>query len=171
MAREIDATNASRISKKRAKRYHAALVKLARERGGLTPRRVISAAKAKTNPLHDYFEWDNSKAAERYRIQQAGALIRAIVFIELADNNAEPVVVREFHSIPTNSGRRYEPMAIVTKNKDYMLTLLRGHLAEYQRLRDRDQQLRRVFAPIFGGIAQVEKYLNAREKREKGRAA
>lgn len=47
--------------------------------GDLTPEAVVEAAKDKRNPLHAVFEWDDSKAAHEYRLQQAGVLIRSVV--------------------------------------------------------------------------------------------
>jgi hypothetical protein len=44
----------------------------------LTPEIVLSDARSKNSPLHEFFEWDDGRAAERYRIDQAGHLIRSI---------------------------------------------------------------------------------------------
>lgn len=44
--------------------------------GSLTSRAVLTAAEHPASPLHDHFEWSDTAAAERYRLQQAGALIR-----------------------------------------------------------------------------------------------
>lgn len=51
---------------------------------GLTPDVVVSDARKPGSVLHPFFEWDDTKAAERYRLDQAGGLIRAVqvVFIE-----------------------------------------------------------------------------------------
>lgn len=50
--------------------------------GILTAENVVNAARSKDNPLHKAFEWDDNIAAERYRLQQAGQLIRCVVIIE-----------------------------------------------------------------------------------------
>lgn len=49
-----------------------------RNRGVITPEAVLQAAKRKNNPLHSEFEWDNSKAAKRYRLEQARYIVRSI---------------------------------------------------------------------------------------------
>lgn len=46
--------------------------------GHVTPQLVVEAAKPKDSPLHDKFEWNNSTAAEKFRLVQAAALIRRI---------------------------------------------------------------------------------------------
>jgi hypothetical protein len=47
--------------------------------GELTPEAVVQSAKPKSSPLHALFEWDDKKAGQEYRLQQAGILIRSIV--------------------------------------------------------------------------------------------
>jgi hypothetical protein len=55
--------------------------------GALTAENVVNAARAKENPLHKAFEWNDNTAAEKYRLQQANQLIRCVVIIE---QNEEP---------------------------------------------------------------------------------
>lgn len=55
-----------------------ALIDLQNKEGKLTPTEVIESARAKTSPLHSLFEWDNGRAADSYRIQQARELIRTV---------------------------------------------------------------------------------------------
>ena len=52
------------------------LERIASENGGiLQPRAVVNAARPVKSPLHNRFEWDNSAAAEAYRLWQARQLI------------------------------------------------------------------------------------------------
>lgn len=44
-------------------------------RGALTARDVVLDARKKDSPLHGYFEWDNAKAATKFRLVQARRLI------------------------------------------------------------------------------------------------
>lgn len=45
----------------------------------ITPGELIRDASFPSSPLHEYFEWDNSKAAHEYRLCQARWLLCAIV--------------------------------------------------------------------------------------------
>lgn len=66
------------------------------ENGTLTPQMVVDAARPDEAPLHDRFEWDDSVAGEKYRLVQAGVLIRkAHVKIETGEPRG-PVQVRAF---------------------------------------------------------------------------
>lgn len=47
-------------------------------RGILTPDAVVEAASDPGSPLHDYFEWDDTEAARKYRLDQARTLIRVV---------------------------------------------------------------------------------------------
>lgn len=54
----------------------ARLRRLQDRHGRITPRSVVDDARNPESPLHGFFEWDDSKAAEAYRLDQARALIR-----------------------------------------------------------------------------------------------
>lgn len=57
----------------------AELERLAQANGGLLiAQHVVRAAKEESNPLHSLFTWNDTKAAEQYRIQQAERLIRTV---------------------------------------------------------------------------------------------
>lgn len=42
---------------------------------------VLKDAKNNNSPLHSFFEWDEGKAAEQYRLHQARGLIQSVVAI------------------------------------------------------------------------------------------
>lgn len=50
--------------------------------GLLVPREVVAAARSKKSTLHGEFTWDDGKAAEKYREEEARTLIRAYVTYE-----------------------------------------------------------------------------------------
>ena len=87
--------------------------------GVLTCEAVVDAARAKSSPLHSYFTWDDSRAAERYRLIEAGKLI-ATVRIEYTPKKAAQVVYAPaFIPTGTNSEgkREYFPVEEVTRNE------------------------------------------------------
>jgi len=57
----------------------AALRGIEDEGGRIAPADVVAAARAPESPLHGFFEWDDSEAAHRYRLDQARSLIRRVV--------------------------------------------------------------------------------------------
>ena len=54
------------------------LLRLEQDNGRLNPADVIEAAKDAGSPLHSWFEWDDTVAASKYRLDQARALIRSV---------------------------------------------------------------------------------------------
>ena len=61
----------------------------------LSPEAVVEAARPRTSPLHNSFEWDNRKAGEAYRILQAQVLIRSMK-VTYARDRRGPKTVREY---------------------------------------------------------------------------
>lgn len=51
------------------------LERIERERGEITPAIVLEESRPEGAPLHSFFEWDNTIAAEKYRLHQAAVII------------------------------------------------------------------------------------------------
>ena len=49
--------------------------------GGLTPERVVERARDPNSPLHQAFEWDDTEASRKYRLEQARGLIRSVKIV------------------------------------------------------------------------------------------
>src|SRR5690348_11374673 len=47
--------------------------------GEITAREVLDLARPRTSPIHRYFNWDDTDAAEKYRLMQARKLIACLV--------------------------------------------------------------------------------------------
>ena len=69
------------------------LGKLETTQGVLTAKAVLKVAQDRDNPLHEYFEWDDTEAAEKYRLSQAENLIRRVK-IEVTIDETKVRVVR-----------------------------------------------------------------------------
>lgn len=70
----------------------------ARYGGNITPDIVLDAARPATSPLHGIFQWDDSKAAEEYRLMQAAHLIRRIK-VTIPAGEGRSVTVRAFVNV------------------------------------------------------------------------
>jgi hypothetical protein len=72
-----------------------------RERHGgfLVAEQIVSDARSERSPLHPCFEWNDKRAAEAYRVEQAEYLMRSIVVTVAAEESGEPVTVRAFVSV------------------------------------------------------------------------
>lgn len=124
------------------------LHKIKRTHGNLSPRLVIEAARPAGSALHRYFDWDNKKAAEKWRIVQARDLIASVVTVEVKNRKVLPV--RSFISV----GKSYEPVFAVLSDerlRQMALQDLQNSIAQleekirtFRDLRDVLQALRRV---------------------------
>ena len=65
------------------------MLSIYRKQGFLLASDVVKAAKIKSSPLHDAFEWNNKKAAAAYRLDQASYLIQALRPVEIDENGDE----------------------------------------------------------------------------------
>lgn len=85
--------------------------------GEVLRQKIVEAARPKNSPLHDAFEWDDTAAAEKYRLEQASYLIRAIdVYI---DNSGQGAPVRAIISVrPVDRDPKYVNTRKALKNKD-----------------------------------------------------
>jgi hypothetical protein len=83
------------------------------EKGPLTAKRVVDAARPVKSPLHPELEWDDKIAGEAYRVGQARTWIRAIeIVIEPKEPEEPRVIVPAYVHVP--SGKHHEEGTYVT---------------------------------------------------------
>ena len=104
-------------------------------RGRLTPEQVVEAARDENSALHDCFEWDDSTAAEKYRIEQARDLLKRVkIEIEYHETTIKVVgYVRDPEAEPGDQG--YRATMRVTKRgaADMMRSELAAIVADMDR--------------------------------------
>lgn len=134
------------------------LERLARaNHGKLRPEAVVEAARSDTSPLHCSFTWDDTKAAQQYRLWQARQLINAVVVYEPAKDGshiARPVFV----SLTTDrgaAGAGYRLLAEVLSDDEHRQRLLIDACGEMQAFRLKYRRLQ-ALARVFEAMADVE---------------
>jgi hypothetical protein len=70
--------------------------------GRLTAKAVVQEARSDDSPLHPLFEWDDAKAADKYRIAHAGHVIRCVTVVLDQQQSEEPKTIRAF--VPITQG-------------------------------------------------------------------
>ena len=73
--------------------------------GVLDPKIIVEEARDENSPLHPAFEWDDAEAAERWRLDQARGLARALSVKVVDTPDAEPV--RAFVRLSSDEDRGY----------------------------------------------------------------
>lgn len=93
------------------------LDELSRSASGLTPQTLVDANRAEGTLLHDVFEWRDDIAAEKYRQEQARAIIRNIVIVEQTTDEEERAPVRGYVSAPGGESRYVTMQSALTEEK------------------------------------------------------
>lgn len=117
--------------------------------GSFTPTDVVEAARPDTSPLHEHFEWDDLKAAEKYRLHEARQIVSHIAVIVKV--NGRDTQTRAFHSISVQDGNsevehRYTAIKIVSANPDMREQVIQKAMIELEGWQKRHEQ----YADIFG---------------------
>jgi len=94
-----------------------------------TPQDIVDAAEDETTELHKCFEWDNNKAAEKYRLHQAVILTSQLVFKREVTEETQPSApVRIFNK--TEGGGGYKIPERTFKVQEEYEALLQRAMAE-----------------------------------------
>lgn len=114
--------------------YKADAQKVAEEIGfgKFTPMEVLEKAKDETTELHKCFEWNDSIAAEKYRLEQAKNIIRMLVYEK---ETKEQAVVRYYAK--TETKHVYQPTKQFLVQEDEYQGLLRRALAELETFKNK----------------------------------
>ena len=131
--------------------YKADAKKVADEIGGgqITPQEVLEKARDVNSELHKCFEWDDSIAAEKYRLQQARSIIINLVY---APKKEEEQSVRCFSL--TSKVSTYQPTQQFLVQEDEYQTLLKRALAELEAFKRKYHTLTELEA-VFEAIETV----------------
>ena len=93
-----------------------ALLDINERDGYVDPWKVVEAARDANHPLHPFFEWDDSEAAEAFRVIQATGLIRSVRVKVTTITNGKPHSVRGF--LPASvAGRDLPAYAYITQDE------------------------------------------------------
>lgn len=121
------------------------------ERAGglLLPADVVNFARDQGTELHTQFIWDDTEAAEKFRLDQARQVIRAHVIIIGSD----PTPVRAQVSLSTDRGNGggYRAMVTVLADAEQNATMVRDALRELIRIKakyERVSTLREIWSAI-----------------------
>lgn len=126
------------------------LDRLAQQYGFLNPEMVVEEARPPDSPLHPYFDWDDSVAAEKWRREQAHQLIiRCRVTITAGEGRT--LKVRRYTGLPRGEGPAFDFVPTeqaLTSQRDLVLAQARMEMdtlrRKYEALIDFDSLLREM---------------------------
>lgn len=121
-----------------------------RQNGRLASRDVVDAARPASSPLHPAFEWDDAKAAEAWRVDQAGHMIRHID-VTFASGGKESEPIRAFVSVVRDSDRAYTSVAHALSDAELRAQVVAQAWKELEAWRQRHAELVE-FAQVFAAM-------------------
>jgi hypothetical protein len=131
--------------------------------GRFTAQAVVDYARPNKSPLHEYFEWNDTLAAEAYRLEQARSVIQCLV-VTIQGNE-----VREFQNVfvKEDNRRMYVRLEKTRSVPDLWQQVLDSALQEAVAWKNRYEHLSQL-KPISEEIKKIEKE-RYEEKERTGR--
>lgn len=116
-----------------------------------TPQQILDKARDSTTELHKCFEWDDSVAAEKYRLQQARQIVGSLVYQKAETEQPEAPKIRVMQSIVTEDTMAYKPVKVIVQNQNeysQLLTRAKKELTAFKSRYERLSELEEVFRSI-----------------------
>lgn len=135
-----------------------------RKNGMLRPQDVLEVARNPDSALHQHFTWDDTEAAHKRRLDEARALIRAVMWVDPI--NEEPR--REFISVrvpmrDVGGGlvhvRRYVRYETVRQDEDLTVQVLRDCLRDLRAIMRKYELLHEDLRGVRASIELLERRL------------
>jgi cell fate (sporulation/competence/biofilm development) regulator YlbF (YheA/YmcA/DUF963 family) len=132
------------------------LERVEQKHGKVTPELVLEESRSKKAPLHKIFEWNDSVAAEKYRLTQAGQIINNLVVVLDEYEQHEPV--RAFVNVNANAPKKTgEFINIVSaiQQEDTRAIVVANALRELQEFKKKYKQLTEL-SSVFAEIDKLQ---------------
>ena len=99
------------------------IMEICEELESATPQQILEKARDSSTELHKCFTWDDTEAAEKWRISEARAVVRNLKIIEQnPDKQSDPTTIRVFYKTDNESG--YKPTKLILKKPDEYKSLV-----------------------------------------------
>jgi hypothetical protein len=123
-----------------------ALERLRQEnKGRLHPGDVVEDAQNRRSPLHPAFEWEEAVAANKYRLDQARALIRSLQVVEVSNKGDEIGKPRRaFISVHDKIGTSYRGLDEILDSSSLQMAVLQAAERDLKAFQDRYEELSEI---------------------------
>ena len=123
--------------------------------GQLFPVDVVDYARNPKSALHSAFEWDDTAAAERYRIDQARNIIR--ISVEVIETERETITIHPFVALyDERKHGGYRSVTVLMKTEEGRQRVLDTALWELNAFKKKYKDLK-VLASVFAEIDKLSK--------------
>lgn len=139
---------------------------------GLTAESLVEMAKDEDNPLHNFFEWEDSLAGEKWRLQQARVLINEVkVIIEekeyYAFENVQIAVLEGGEQqVSKNKERVYKPVIEIISNQELRRQIVDSALNKLSYWEEQNSKYEELH-PIIKSAQKVREQLDKEWQKKK----
>lgn len=137
------------------------LHRIYKKNGRLHPPDVVAAARNPDNPLHSRFTWDDTAAADAYRIWQARQLI-AEVWVTIPNSKGGTYTVRAYNALRSD-GTGYRHTRDIMAGSELKAALMAQMAEDLERVTERYEALRSV-ASARKVFEVVDEYVGSRKE-------
>lgn len=134
------------------------ITEIKERRKGITAELLEIEAKRKKSPLHNCFEWDDTKAGREYRIIQAREILRRLVVeIEPEEEEEESRYVRAFiapTSVEEVGNTSYVTIEEVCNNKELEEAYIRQLRRDLNIIKNKIKAFR-IFSEVVNAIEKI----------------
>ena len=133
----------------------ALIEKIEKKEGAVTAENVLDAARSKKSIIHDLFEWDDAVAGEKYRLSQAGRIIRALAIVKEDPKENLPAVTRAFVNVGTRTDGKFINVSLAMSQDETREIVLKHALDELCVFQNKYKGLKEL-ETIFADIDQLK---------------
>lgn len=129
--------------------------------GSVTKASLLEASRPEDSPTHKCFEWDDHKAAEQWRLNQAGAIIRDLQ-IEYVDSesDSEPTVIPMFVNVKPSGlldEGVYKSAEIAVRNENDNATIISNAIRDLEKFKKKYETIASLKGIISDINSAIEK--------------
>lgn len=129
------------------------------------PKKVIELARPKNSPIHKFFDWNDTTAAEKYRLEQARSLVSAL-YIKIENT---PVKAYENVKISIKEGNSYVPTDDVFSNEDLTAQVIEAAKRELLYWEAKYSLYKDYLPEVFSVIRRLrEEQANGKSQKSRG---
>lgn len=116
------------------------IMEICEEMDSATPQQILEKAKDENTELHKCFTWDDTEAAEKWRITEARSVVRNLKIVhQEPDKKPEPTQLRVFYKTDNTSG--YKPTRLILKKPDEYEALVKRCRSELLAIKQKFQNI------------------------------
>lgn len=129
------------------------LEEIEKKHGAVTANLLLDRARSQKSKLHSLFEWDDTVAAEQYRLHQARQIITAVAIV--TEETKEPLTIRAFSNVGEKNKGSFITTAKALNDEETRSIVLKHALDELVAFKSKYAGLTEL-AEIFDGINRLQ---------------